>query len=379
MIVKTAQDMAYVKHNFLQVKNKLLNKYSNAEDHFEYLLQQTDIFYIREKGNFQYGTRWCYYDFYIPFYRLYIEIDGKSHNSISQQKIDKEKQGIIDVKKRFLVRLTNDEVLGMSEVSLGYLIKRLCEQSKTDWLFDRFSVNDYLENLTNNICNGIQGMLADTGISVDKNQEVFMYNKMTGKIYRFDNECIAKLNMPFGLTMVRKMLVCTDYTKRTCRKYVLAYSEQECINRVKSSVGVNLEYSGQIPRSCGLNSLIPIMNDNEKERWLGIPARRESKIIETFKKLGFSIKEEKKKNRIKISCAKYLYKTVTYEAFVELRIFLKFDVFCFKVVYLDNLYGRQYNIDKVPVEKDDLIIFLNKFIEWTLERYNIGNSICINR
>lgn len=270
MIVKTANDMSYVRHNFTPVKNKLLNKLSNAEDHFEFMLKQTDMFYVREKGNFQYDTRWCYYDFYIPFYRLYIEIDGSSHNSIEQKKIDKEKHEIIDWKKRFLVRLTNEEVLGLKEISLDYLINRLCEQRNNyESHFFGFSLNEYLQNLVKNINKGIQDMLEDSGIDVSKDRNVFMYSKYTGRIYRFQNECIAKLNFCYGLRAIRNFIVNTDYSRRSSKRvYVMAYSEEECISRIKSCIGIDLEYNGNIPLSCTLESLIPMMSEEEKIRWL---------------------------------------------------------------------------------------------------------------
>ena len=93
MKVDTDKKMDYVRHNMQIVKNKLLNKYSKAESHFVELLNKANIYYFREKCNYRFGTRWCYYDFYIPFYRIYVEIDGKSHNSEEQKKIDKETEG----------------------------------------------------------------------------------------------------------------------------------------------------------------------------------------------------------------------------------------------------------------------------------------------
>ena len=180
------------------------------------------MFYVREKGNFRYGTRWCYYDFYIPFYRLYIEIDGTSHDSIEQKEIDKEKEKIIERKKRFIIRLTNEEVLGLKEVSLCYLVKRLCEQRSE--CYSRsfgFAINEYLENLTKNVNSGIHDMLEDTGIKVEFNKDVFAYCKSTGRMYRFQNEYIAKIGLNFTLQEVRNYLVNTDYKRSTLRKYVL--------------------------------------------------------------------------------------------------------------------------------------------------------------
>lgn len=271
MIVKTEKDMKFVQHNFTPVKRKLLNKYSNAEEHFETLLKKTSMFYIREKGNFRYETRWCYYDFFIPFYRIYVEIDGKSHESVAQKTIDKEKHGIVDHKKRFLVRLTNEEVLGLEEISLCYLVKRLCEQANlyNSFFFD-FTIDAYIRNVYENELKAIRDMLSDTNIKVDMDKNVFMYCKSTGRIYRFLNECIVKIILDWRLVKIRELLVDTDYKKRSSRKYVLAYSEEECIRRVKKCMGLDIEYNGNIKLSCGVVSLLPIMNDMEREKWFGI-------------------------------------------------------------------------------------------------------------
>jgi hypothetical protein len=48
MIVKTKKDMDFVKHNFTPVRNKLLNKDSNAEIHFEKLLTASGLYFRRE-------------------------------------------------------------------------------------------------------------------------------------------------------------------------------------------------------------------------------------------------------------------------------------------------------------------------------------------
>lgn len=373
MIVKTANDMSYVRHNFTPVKNKLLNKFSNAEDHFENLLKQTNIYFVREKGNFRYETRWCYYDFYIPFFRLYIEIDGKSHESTEQKKIDKEKHEIIDWKKRFLVRLTNEEVLGLGEISLGYLIKRLCEQySANNPNFFGFTVNEYLENLKSNIHKGTIDMLEDTGLDVDLNKNVFMFTKSTGRIYRFQNECIAKMNLTIRLNAIRKLLVDTEYKKSSIRKYVLSYTEEDCIKRVKSCMGIDLDYNGNIPISCGLESLIPIMNDMEKYRWFGIPLPGVKKFLDNIKEIGFQVNESKKKKRFTCLLNDYMYHSEKYDAKVKVRIYLRRDELSFYVIHPKQWYGTKYNIKDIPSNVHELNAFINKFISNMCLKYRLS-------
>ena len=43
--------MRFVRRNMVTVKNKLLNKHSEAESHFVRLLNKANIYYFREKCN----------------------------------------------------------------------------------------------------------------------------------------------------------------------------------------------------------------------------------------------------------------------------------------------------------------------------------------
>ena len=74
------KNIGYVRHSFTPVKNKLLNKNSKTESKFEQMLIDANIYFTREKGNYKIGTRWCYYDFFVPYWRMYFELDGSSHN-----------------------------------------------------------------------------------------------------------------------------------------------------------------------------------------------------------------------------------------------------------------------------------------------------------
>ena len=73
------ESLRFIRKNFMPVKNKLLNKHSEAEEHFKKLLDDFGEYYVREKAWFKRNTEWSYYDFYIPYYRVYIEIDGNEH------------------------------------------------------------------------------------------------------------------------------------------------------------------------------------------------------------------------------------------------------------------------------------------------------------
>ena len=94
------KNIGYVRHSFTPVKNKLLNKNSKTESKFEQMLIDANIYFTREKGNYKIGTRWCYYDFFVPYWRLYFELDGTSHSSQEQKAIDSQKDRIIRKKQR---------------------------------------------------------------------------------------------------------------------------------------------------------------------------------------------------------------------------------------------------------------------------------------
>ena len=53
MIVNSESEMKFVNHNFTNVKHKLLNKHSNAENHFKDLLTKANIYFVREKCNYK--------------------------------------------------------------------------------------------------------------------------------------------------------------------------------------------------------------------------------------------------------------------------------------------------------------------------------------
>lgn len=81
------------------------------------MLIDANIYFTREKGNYRIGTRWCYYDFFVPYWRMYFELDGHSHDSKEQKEIDFEKDRIIRNKQRFICRISNDYVLNeMSKI-----------------------------------------------------------------------------------------------------------------------------------------------------------------------------------------------------------------------------------------------------------------------
>jgi very-short-patch-repair endonuclease len=233
MKVQTKNQMDYVKHNFIPIKNKLLNKYSPAETHFEQLLLDAHIYFRREKCNFKYDTRWSYFDYYLPYYKIYIEIDGASHNTEEQKKIDKEKLDVIRRRQAYLLRIKNEDVLKMDSISIDQI---------KDMLFNylgrtsRSHGRDHYEKRYNEVmqkeyAESIRQMseaLEDTSC-VDK--EVWLYQRDMDAIFKFENIFESKLCTKLGINEIAELLS-MDYKRNLNRKYIFAHSEEECKARM---------------------------------------------------------------------------------------------------------------------------------------------------
>lgn len=107
----SSSNFGFVKRRSVPIRNKLLGKDSKAESKFEQMLIDANVYFTREKGNYKIGTRWCYYDFFVPYWRLYFELDGFSHDNPGQKKIDMEKDRMVRNKQRFICRISNGYVL----------------------------------------------------------------------------------------------------------------------------------------------------------------------------------------------------------------------------------------------------------------------------
>lgn len=232
MIVDNKSKMKFVKHNFTPVKNMLLTKHSDAETHFKELLTKANIYFVREKGNYKYNTRWCYYDFFLPYYRIYIEIDGESHNNEKQKAIDNEKKRIIQNKQRFLVRLTNDEVLAMDKFSIDAIIDKLAVQLKTKRHPNRDYKARYFKNLGRNYQQSMMDMKLSANFDIDETKKVYLYDHYIGNYFCFNNICEAKLNTQQSINEIYTLLDNFEYKKSATRRYVYGWTLQECENNV---------------------------------------------------------------------------------------------------------------------------------------------------
>lgn len=226
MYITNENEMNFVKENFNQIQNKLLIKNSLAEKHFCNLLNNANISYSRERGNYQLYTRWCYFDFYIPKLRLYIEIDGKEHKLKKNKEIDIEKQDIILSKGKYFLRLTNDFVLSLNYINENDLIKLLAKKKNKNKKKKNFE-NKYLKNIEKNYNRAVEDMRKTADFIIDENQKVYGYDNKSGQYYEFNNIFDAKLTTELSINHVNRLLN-EEYKKSSSRRWVFGYTMNEC-------------------------------------------------------------------------------------------------------------------------------------------------------
>ena len=124
----------YVAQNFKSRRKELLGKYSPAEKHFEELLKEAHIYYVREKCFFNRKGEWCYIDFYIPLYHIGIEIDGKEHNTVKHKLRDKHKTDFLNYERNVsVIRITNEQCLGLKNISLVDIVRHPSVADSVHW------------------------------------------------------------------------------------------------------------------------------------------------------------------------------------------------------------------------------------------------------
>jgi len=88
------------------------------------LLNEIKVKYIFQKG-FIKGNFYCIVDFYLPKYRLCIEVDGGYHFTDEQRKKDYAKDNYLKNERKFKVlRISNKATENISSESLKILISK---------------------------------------------------------------------------------------------------------------------------------------------------------------------------------------------------------------------------------------------------------------
>ena len=233
-------NIGYVRHKFTPIKNKLLNKDSKTESKFEQMLINSGVFFVREKCNYRKRSRWCYFDFYVPCWRMYFELDGMSHDTTEQKEIDLEKDVIVRNKQRFICRISNDYVLNemdyinfdiAKDLLFKYMVKSrfLRRKAKT---YEK--ARDYYErNLEKNRLQAIDDFVANNpSVDFDDATPITIYNNYTGLYYTFDNIIDATLKTDLPAKFIWDLCFMEYKPVGNSRKYVAAFSVEECENRV---------------------------------------------------------------------------------------------------------------------------------------------------
>lgn len=228
MKIENKRDAKFVQKNFFQIKNNLLRKNSVEETKFAQLLAKSNIYFVREKGNYKKNTRWCYYDFYLPLYDIYIEIDGHSHDSVEQKQIDKEKTQIVRKKQEYLIRYTNEEVLAMDSISIDEIIPKVAQTMRTKRHPHRDYVNIFYKRFNHRVNQCIIDIKKNIFFDVDENKKVYLYDHHIGEYFCFENIFYAKLNTDMSTNEIYKLLNDFEYKKTSARKYVFGWTLNEC-------------------------------------------------------------------------------------------------------------------------------------------------------
>ncbi len=111
------------KHAFLTERaSQMKRRPTGAESVFAQKLDNLEIKY-EEQWVVDYKGIAAIYDFYIPTLRLLVEVDGGYHSTETQKQTDRIKTFIAEQRlKRDLLRLTNEQVIAISDEDLRQLI-----------------------------------------------------------------------------------------------------------------------------------------------------------------------------------------------------------------------------------------------------------------
>ena len=206
-------------------RNENLAKVKPFEEMFKELLDEYDIFYIRESKRFSIteDKHRCYFmDFYIPYYNIDIEIDGKIHDVSKKRKgIDKTKTKYLKNQKDILtVRVSNDRV------------EEMYQKRVIDWnvVFQDISKEELIDREHTYISKTRSWKKEFSRLGVDTEKPIFLYYACTDHFYHFDNilELRRSLHLKCG-----KVIYYIDYEFKSVRaQYFISWDKEILKNRV---------------------------------------------------------------------------------------------------------------------------------------------------
>lgn len=207
-------------------RNSLLKKYDPNSDVFnihEYnfmnLLDNESIFYIRERKGYTINDaqeRRYYMDFYIPYYKIDIEIDGRHHGYSAKQKgIDETKTKYLKTEKKIqTARIWNHDVEEMTKANRidWNLVFQKIPKGYIESIDDEFRRKE--KQLTSNYAN----------FNIKADKEIFFYNTENGVHYKYDN--VLELHRAIGLKTKDIVSYIERVPKSSKLKYIFSFSKE---------------------------------------------------------------------------------------------------------------------------------------------------------
>lgn len=157
-------------------RNKLLRMFVPGQDKFRNLLDAAHILYVREQPSFRcYSSDVCFMDFYVPYYQLDIEIDGRQHRYEDRYEKDISKADFLWKDRIATIHISNKEVWSLDKID----IKQLWEDRVTE------EQRNEIERVKRNQMEGWRLFYSRHHIGLDL--PVWLFFKENRRTYRFDN------------------------------------------------------------------------------------------------------------------------------------------------------------------------------------------------
>ena len=157
-------------------RNKLLRMIVPGQDKFRNLLDVAHILYVREQPSFRcYSSDVCFMDFYVPYYQLDIEIDGRQHRYEDRYEKDISKADFLWKDRIATIHISNKEVWSLDKID----IKQLWEDRVTE------EQRNEIERVKRSQMEGWRMFYSRHHIGLDL--PVWLFLKENSRTYRFDN------------------------------------------------------------------------------------------------------------------------------------------------------------------------------------------------
>ena len=200
--------------------------YNEHQCMFQRLLDQTGLFYMKESHRFTYETETRYYmDFYIPYYKVDIEIDGRHHAYGKRRKMDETKTNYYETKKSIkTIRFWNEDVEKMD-----------VEGKFNEQLFlEKLSEDGYLEKIEKHFRNAKKSWTQNYekwAPHIDITKMVLFFNTENAVTYRYDN--VLELQRAIGKDTKWLIHNIERGLKSIKTKYIISYSEKKLQEQIE--------------------------------------------------------------------------------------------------------------------------------------------------